>query len=73
MDHDLNNESAFLNGSPSQLSMNLLQASALDETVVNARRRFRRVLAAWAGDLLVLSAKEGRTPRWRDASTARAA
>lgn len=45
-------------------SMKSLSTTTLDATVVNARRRFRRVLVGWATDLVALAARNGRVVRW---------
>ncbi len=41
------------------MPMNTPSEQELQRTVVNARRRFERVLAAWVSDLLVL-ARQGK-------------
>jgi len=59
---------AILNARAASKSMTALHAAALDETVVNARRRFRRVLAAWAVDVLMLAAQDRCRVHWTDDS-----
>lgn len=48
--------------------MKQLDAAALDGSVVNARRRFRRVLAAWASDLLSLESRTAHRVSWQETS-----
>lgn len=55
---------SILNARTTSGSMKALTTQALDATVVNARRRFRRVLSVWATDLLALSAQGTRPIRW---------
>lgn len=44
--------------------MTATDAAALDAAVVNARQRFRRVLAAWAVDVLALTRDGASRVRW---------
>lgn len=55
---------AILNVRTAAASMNSVPATALDEIVANARRRFRRVLVAWAVDSLERSRRNGGAVRW---------
>jgi len=64
VEHQTEAPAAILNVRPAPASMKTTSTTTLDVTVVNARRRFRRVLVGWATDLVALSARNGRVVRW---------